>query len=226
MDRTVRRLLIGALLCAAGVALLALLFYGSDRFNDLDHRLTARLLAPEGSLRESAFHAAAELAEPVPLAVALAAVTVLGLIWRRPWHLLAAGGVVLAANVTTQVMKAVLAHPRLQGAFGATHHIDVGYPSGHTTAAFSAGFALWLVAPVRYRRRAGLIGVAYGCLVAAGVVVAGWHYVSDVLGAILVVGFWGMLALAALQPVSDPGGFRVRDRGRERSGRTRTFRSP
>lgn len=200
MDRTVRRLLIGAVVCAVGVGLLALLFYGSDRFNDLDHRLTARLLAPEDSLRETVFHAAADLAEPVPLVFALGAVTVLGALWRRPWHLLAAGGVVLAANVTTQVMKAVLAHPRLQGAFGATSHIEVGYPSGHTTAAFSAGFALWLVSPPRYRAVAAGAGVAYGLIVAAGVVVAGWHYVSDVIGAVLVVGFWGLLALAALHP--------------------------
>lgn len=195
MDRTTRRLLTGALFCAAGVALLALLFYGSDRFNDLDHRLTARLLAPDGSLRESLFHAAADLADPVPLAIALLAVTVLGLLWWRPWQLLAAGGVVLAANITTQVMKAALAHPRLQGALGATHHVEVGYPSGHTTAAFSAGFALWLVAPPQFRRRAALFGLVYGCVVAAGVIGAGWHYVSDVIGAILVVGFWGLLAL-------------------------------
>ncbi len=201
MGRTVRRLLILALGCAAGVALLALLFYGSDRFNDLDHRVTGRLLAPDGSLRESLFHAAADLAEPVPLAIALAVVAGLGLAWGRPWQLLAAGGVVLAANVTTQVMKAALSHPRLQGAFGATQHIEVGYPSGHTTAAFSAGFALWLVAPPRFRRRAAWVGIAYGLVVAAGVVIAGWHYVSDVLGAVLVVGFWGSLALAALTPV-------------------------
>lgn len=204
MDRTTRRLLTGALLCAIGVALVALLFYGSDRFNDLDHRLTARLLAPEGTLRESVAHAAADLAEPGPLAIALVLVTALGLVWWRPWHLLAAGGVILAANMSTQLMKAVLAHPRLQGALGATHHIEVGYPSGHTTAAFSAGFALWLVAPPRFRRTAALAGLAYGCLVAAGVVIAGWHYVSDITGAVLVVGFWGLLALAALRPLEVP----------------------
>jgi len=201
MARRIQALLAAALCCAAGVALLALLFYGSDRFNDLDHRVTGRLLAPEGSLRESIFHAAADLAEPVPLAIALAVVAVLGLLWRRPWHLLAAGGAVLAANLSTQVMKAALAHPRLQGALGATHHVEVGYPSGHTTAAFSVGFALWLVAPPRLRLPAALLGLAYGAAVAAGVVIAGWHYVSDVIGAVLVVGFWGLLALAALTPV-------------------------
>ncbi len=127
---------------------------------------------------------------------------------------------VLAANVTTQVMKAILAHPRLQGALGATQHIDVGYPSGHTTAAFSAGFALWLVSPPRYRAMAAGAGLAYGLVVAAGVVVAGWHYVSDVIGAVLVVGFWGLLALAALHPLERrPGRSRERRSGRPREER-------
>ncbi|MBK5109976.1 MAG: phosphatase PAP2 family protein [Thermoleophilia bacterium] len=198
MNPLTRRLLAGALLCAAGVALLALFFYGSDRFNHYDSTLTAHLLAAAGSGRESLAELASDAANPLPLLVALAGITAMAVVWGRPWHLLAAGGVILFANLTTQIMKLVLAHPRLQGALGASYPIEIGYPSGHTTAAFSAGFALWLVAPPRWRGWAAAAGLAYGCMVGAGVVVAGWHFISDVLGAILVVGFWGLLALAAL----------------------------
>lgn len=198
MNRSVRRLLIAALICAAGVALLALLFYGSDRFNSLDHRITGKLVASSGSITETVFHGFADLAEPVPLALALAGIAIVGLVSGRPRELVVAGGVVLAANLSTQIMKAVLAHPRLQSAFGATYPVAVGYPSGHTTAAFSAGFALWLVVPPAHRRLAAQVGLVYGLLVAAGVVVAGWHFLTDVAGAILVVGFWACLALAWL----------------------------
>lgn len=195
MARRTRNLLLAALLCAGGVALLALLFYGSDRFNSLDHRLTARLLAPSGSFRESLFHGMADLAEPAPLALALLAIAAIGIGTGRHRELAGAVIVVFGANLSTQLMKAVLDHPRLQSALGATHHIEVGYPSGHTTAALAASFALWLVAPPRYRPAAILVGATYGILVGTGVVVAGWHYLSDVAGAILVVGFWACLAL-------------------------------
>lgn len=198
VNRSVRRLLIAAFLCAAGVALLALLFYGSNRFNSLDHRITAKLVAPSGSITETVFHGFADLAEPVPLAMALAGVAFVGLISGRPRELALAAFAVLAANLSTQIMKAVLAHPRLQSAFGASYPVAVGYPSGHTTAAFSAGFALWLVAPPEHRQLAAKVGLVYGLLVAAGVVVAGWHFLTDVVGAILVVGFWGCLAFAWL----------------------------
>jgi membrane-associated phospholipid phosphatase len=95
-------------------------------------------------------------------------------------------------------MKLVLAHPDLQGALGATNPVEIDYPSGHTTAAFGLGFALWLTAPPDSRGWAGAAGLIFGAAVGIGVVVAGWHYVSDVFGAVMVVGFWASIALAGL----------------------------
>ncbi len=194
----VRLLVLLALLCAAGVAVLALLFYGSDRFNDLDTRATAKLLAADGSGIEAVADAAADLANGGPLLLFTLILVGLGIHWRRPTHLIAGLAVVLLANVTTQGMKLVLSHPRVQSELGASYPVEIAYPSGHTTAAFSVGFALWLTAPPRRRRLAGLVGLVYGLLVGAGVVVAGWHYLSDVAGAVMVVGFWAALAMAAL----------------------------
>jgi len=208
MTAKARRFLFAAVLCAGGVALLALLFYGSDRFNSLDVRLTSRLVAPEGSGLEVLFHRLADLANPLPLVIVLGVILGIGLASGQYRELLLAFAVFFAANLSTQVMKAALAHPRIQSAFGATHPVEVGYPSGHTTAALSAGFALWLVFPPRHRRIAAWIGVGYGVLVAAGVVIAGWHFLSDVAGAVLVVGFWACLALAWIAASRDvePGG--------------------
>jgi membrane-associated phospholipid phosphatase len=178
--------------------MLALLFYGSDRFNDLDARATAKLLAVQGSRSEAVADAASDLANGGPLLLLTVVLTGLGLYWRRPVHLLAGLSVVVLSNVTTQLMKIALSHPRLQGELGASYPIEIGYPSGHTTAAFSIGFALWLIAPPDRRLLAGLVGLGYGLLVGAGVVVAGWHYLSDVAGAIMVVGFWAALVTAGL----------------------------
>lgn len=180
------------------MALLALFFYGSARFNHYDSTLTAHLLAASGSTRESISEVAADGGNAGPLALGLVLITALGIIWGRPWHLLTAIAVFAAANVTTQLLKLVLAHPRLQGALGVSYPIQIGYPSGHTTGAVSLGFALWLTAPPRWRGWAAFFGLAYGAAVGIGVIVAGWHFISDVIGAVMVVGFWAALALAAL----------------------------
>jgi membrane-associated phospholipid phosphatase len=198
MPTAVIYLLLTALACAGGVAVLGTLFYSWARFNHYDSTLTAHLLAEPDSATETAFQFAADLANLGPLALVLVGIALLGIVWGRPWHLLAAASVVLFANVTTQLLKAVLAHPRLQGALGADYPVEIAYPSGHTTAAFSAGVALWLITPPRWRGWAAMAGVAYGTVVAAGVVVAGWHFISDTVGAVMVVGFWTSLVLAAL----------------------------
>jgi len=198
MERSVRNLLMLAVLCAGGTALLALLFYGSTRFSDFDARVTSHLLAPDGSGLERLGEFGAKCAEPAPLILICFGLIVLALAWNRPWHLLAAGVVMAGANLTTQVMKALMAHPRLQGALGVSYPIEIHYPSGHTTAALAAAFGLWLVTPPRWRSWALLLGAVYSLTVAAGVVIAGWHFISDVLGAAMVVGFWASVTLAAL----------------------------
>lgn len=198
MPLAVQRLIFVAFACAAGVALLGLLFYESVKFNHYDTTMTAHLLAPSGSLREGVAEFTSDGGNSGPLALGLLVTVVSGIVWRRPWHLLAGVSVFLLANFTTQMMKLVLAHPRLQGALGASYPIEIGYPSGHTTGALSLAFAFWVTAPPRWRGWAALAGLTYAAAVGLGVVVAGWHFISDVLGAILVVGFWAALALAAL----------------------------
>ena len=197
-NRSVVGLLAVALFCAGGTALLALLFYGSTRFSDFDARVTSHFLATPGSTLDDLANFGAKLAEPAPLILILFGLIALAIVWNRPWHLLAAVGVIAGANLTTQVMKVLMSHPRLQGALGVSYPIEIHYPSGHTTAAHASGFGLWLITPPRWRVWAAIAGAAYGLAVAAGVVIAGWHFISDVLGAAMVVGFWACLAMAIL----------------------------
>jgi membrane-associated phospholipid phosphatase len=113
---------------------------------------------------------------------------------------LAALIVVAGANLTTQLLKTTLEHARHR-AF--EHGIELpwpnSFPSGHTTAAASIAVALLLVVPAAHRLTAALLGVGLIAAVGLSVVILGWHYPSDVLGGLLVVGAWGFAGLAWLR---------------------------
>jgi membrane-associated phospholipid phosphatase len=78
------------------------------------------------------------------------------------------------------------------------------FPSGHTTAAAAIAVALLLVVPARYAVGAATVGIVLVASVAGSVVVSGWHYPSDALGAILVAAACGFLAVAALRAPARP----------------------
>ncbi|HVS99378.1 MAG TPA: phosphatase PAP2 family protein, partial [Solirubrobacterales bacterium] len=144
------------------------------------------------------------LGDLAALLVLLAAICVLGLRWGRRREVIAAVVVVAGANLTTQLLKTTLEHARHK-AF--EHGIELpwanSFPSGHTTAAASIMAALLLVAPAIHRPTAAACGALLTAAVGISVVVLGWHYPSDVLGGLLVVGAWGFAALAFLRLRAD-----------------------
>ncbi|MFI5495677.1 phosphatase PAP2 family protein [Actinoplanes sp. NPDC051859] len=124
------------------------------------------------------------------VAVCLAAAAI-GVVRRRADLAVAAAVLVLGANLTTQLLKARLPRPVLDG-FPAPN----SFPSGHTTAAASVAFALILVLPFAIRGTLALAGAAYVTIIAIATVWAGWHRPSDTVAALLVVLAWSALASA------------------------------
>lgn len=122
------------------------------------------------------------------VAICIAAAAI-GFVRRRADLAVAAAVLVLGANVTSQVLKAGLPRPDLDGSGMAN-----SFPSGHTTAAASVAFALILVLPFAIRGTVALIGAAYVTVIAVATVWAEWHRPSDTIGALLVVLAWGALA--------------------------------
>jgi len=106
---------------------------------------------------------------------------------------------VAGANLTTQIFKALLAHPRFQAILGAEQLATNTFPSGHTTAVASIAIAFLFVVPREWRALTALIGTVLVATVGCSVMALGWHYPSDVLGGILVASAWGFAALAALR---------------------------
>ncbi len=102
--------------------------------------------------------------------------------------------VILGANATTQVVKALIERPDL----GVTTPIANSLPSGHTTVAMSFALALIMVAPRYLRGPVAWAGWAWTSLMGFSVMVAAWHRLADVLVAVLVAGAWA-LALAPIE---------------------------
>jgi membrane-associated phospholipid phosphatase len=205
------------LACALALALLAIAAYTFAPVERLDARALIHFSLPFESRPHRAADGIARLADPVPLLAMLLAACGFALALGRRREAVAAVVVVAGANLTTQVLKGLLAHPRYQ--LGAEYHQpwSDAFPSGHTTAAASIAVALMLVAPRSLLSWAALAGVAFAGAVGASVVALEWHYPSDVLGGVLVAAGWGFAALAALRARGDRG--RSRDRVRPGPGR-------
>ncbi|MBV8218027.1 MAG: phosphatase PAP2 family protein [Solirubrobacterales bacterium] len=116
----------------------------------------------------------------VPLGVSL--------LRRRPWSAVAVLGIVLGANVTTELLKHVLTDAR-----------PTSWPSGHSTAAMSLALASVLAAPPRLRPTVAALGALLAVAAGWSVIVRGMHYPSDVVGGFLVAGMWALLAVSALR---------------------------
>jgi membrane-associated phospholipid phosphatase len=216
MAHRVKTPLFAAIACALAIAPLAVVAYSLGPFQDLDLRIFIHLRREEGP-----FHALASvlvnLGDLGALLAMLAAIAVVGLRLGRRREVIAAVVVVAGANLTTQLLKVTLEHARHK-AF--EHGIELpwpnSFPSGHTTAAASIAAALLLVLPAAHRLAAVVVGAAITAAVGFSVVILGWHYPSDVLGGLLVVGAWSFAALAWL---------RLR-RGPDRAPSTQEHRRP
>ena len=145
------------------------------------------------------------------LSVLLAVVVVVGIALVRGRRRLAVAAVVLmaGANVTSQVLKAVLERPDV-GLRESTPATLNSLPSGHGTVAMSVAVALVLVSPAALRPVVGVLGAAYATATGLASLTAGWHRPSDAVAAFLVVGDWtglvgtALLATAGDDPPSDP----------------------
>src|SRR3954469_2887508 len=139
----------------------------------------------------------AHLCDPPSYGVFGALLVVVALLRRRPRVALVVPIVLVGAEVTTQVLKPLLATPRssewLESQIGAA-----SWPSGHSTAALALALCAVLVAPARLRPIVGLLRAGFAAAVAYAILVLAWHFPSDVLGGFLVATMWSLLGVAAL----------------------------
>jgi membrane-associated phospholipid phosphatase len=197
--RADRRQLLAA--CLASVMALALLAWLALEVGPV-RRLDARILVDVSFHREAWIGDVAgvvgDLGNPWPQAVLLAAAVAVGLFRGARREALAAAVLVLGADLTTALLKHLLATPRHEPILG---YVQIGadaFPSGHATAAYAMAAAWTLVVPPAWRLPTAMIGFVAATGVAASVVVLRYHFPSDALGGLLVAAAWTCAVIAAM----------------------------
>jgi membrane-associated phospholipid phosphatase len=193
------------LACAAAAGVLLVAAYAFWPLANVDTLALQGLEVLRGPVAAPVCSVVAHTADPVPLAAMLAVLTTLGWLGGRRRAAIAAVVAVVSANVATQLLKLVFAHPRLHSLL-AGHQIDVGgFPSGHATAAMSIALAAVIVAPPRLRLTVAAFAAAYALAVSTSVLVLGWHFPSDVLGGLLVAAAFAFASVALCRAVASFG---------------------
>ena len=197
LGRRARRLLGLATSSTLLVAVVYLVFVRTAE----GQRLDDAALGGRGRRPPEVVHGALDLLATVDagsLVVAALAVAAVGYRQGRLDLAAAAGGVILGATATTELLKrAVLDRPALldrPDPFGAENSL----PSGHATVAMAIAMALVLTVPPASRTTVALITGAYAVGVGTAAITAGWHRPSDVVAAYLVVAAWAAGIAAGL----------------------------
>jgi membrane-associated phospholipid phosphatase len=139
----------------------------------------------------------ARLCDPKPYVYLCAVPVVIALLRRRLWVALAIVAILLGANVTTQLLKPLLAAPRSANLV-AQPPSAASWPSGHATAAMALALCLVMAVPARLRPLTAALGAAFAVAVSYSFLALQWHFPSDVLGGFLVAATWTLLGAAAV----------------------------
>ena len=188
--------------CAGALVGLLLLAYAVPSAERADATALNGLMALRGPRIAPILEFFAHSADPLPVAAMLVAIVAVGLAGGRRRQALAATALVGGAALTTEVLKVLLAHQRLDPVPGAHQLGPAAFPSGHATGAMALALAAVLVAAPRLRPLAVGVGTAYGIAVSTSILVLGWHFPSDVFGGMLVAAFYFCAAVAGLRALA------------------------
>jgi membrane-associated phospholipid phosphatase len=137
------------------------------------------------------------LFDPAPFAVLVDGIVAAAYLMGRTKVGLLAAGAMVAAAVTSQILKDLLA---VQRGWPLGHWMGPeAWPSGHSTGVMSFALALVLIAPPTRRWLAAAAGGVLTVTTVYGILISGWHYPSDVIGGFLVATFWASLAVIPLR---------------------------
>ena len=208
MRQTARGPLFAAAGCLLAFVAVLVCAYAIAPVERLDATALHGLMSLSGPVSDLVGDPVAHTADPLPLAVVLAALLACGWAFGRRREAVAALALVAGANLTCVVLKVALAHPRFQPILGPDQLDADAFPSGHATSAMSIALSAVLVAPARLRIVVAAGAAAWVIAVSTSLLVQGWHFPSDVLGGLLLAsGFFFGAVAASRAGVAGRAGF-------------------
>jgi membrane-associated phospholipid phosphatase len=187
----------GAALAAALLLVTWFLAFHAGPFRHADAKILDGFAGLHHARVDPIANSIAELCNPSPYVYFAAAVVLVALARRRPGVALVIALIIFGANVTTELLKPLLAAPR-PVLPGESPIAAASWPSGHATAAMSLALCALLAAPARLRPVVAALGAAFAVAVSYSFLTLGWHYPSDVFGGFLVATAWALLGIGAL----------------------------
>jgi membrane-associated phospholipid phosphatase len=201
LARRARRALLGAGVVGALLALTGFAVYHVP----IVQRVDAAILTGFTNLRghphvDRLASLIANLCDPSPYVYLCVIPVGMALLRRR--RLVAVGilGILAGANLTTELLKPLLAAPRPTG-LPAWEITGGTWPSGHATASMTLALCCVLAAPRRWRPYVAAAGAAFAVAVSYSFLTLGWHYPSDALGGFLVASLWTLVGIAAIAAI-------------------------
>jgi len=202
-------------LAAAGFLGLAALAYALFVLNPLGQELeNLALFGARDEFRELRADSLQDLHHVAAFGFALAigVVLLVAILRRKPVLAFAAASVIGGSAIAAELAKRILVRPELIES--PSSWLSNSFPSGHVTVAVAIGVGAVLVVPYRHRALATLLAAVYAIGVAQAVGVAGWHRLSDVVGA----AFLALAVASAVVALLAVGGHVRPFRGRGRIG--------
>jgi membrane-associated phospholipid phosphatase len=187
---------------AVGILLLVLTWFAAFHVGFIEHADRSILQGFAGLGTRPRINSAAsfiaKLCNPNPYVYLCAVPFLVALARRRFWLATGILAVLLGANVTTQLLKPLLAQPRAAPGVLISAPASASWPSGHATAAMSLALCCVLAVPGRLRPWVTALGAAFAVAVCYSFLTLDWHYPSDVLGGFLIAAVWTLLGIAAV----------------------------
>ena len=194
-----RTLIAGAIACAGLFCAILVLAYLSHRARELDLQALEGFLGLQNHDSYVAMRKLGHLGDAKWVILQALILVGIALLRGRPRLAFAVVALVGVTSVSSQLLKALFAYPRLDGDVAFVQVAAKAFPSGHSTAAMAIAIAGVLVAPQRIRPVAAVAGCALALTVGFAVVSTGSHFPSDVAGGFLLAATWGIVIALALR---------------------------